>query len=90
VDAHDGLTRLHEAAKASLPAIAPGDSYFPHLSLCYSDCDAETRGAVRDAATRRVSANPIPSALLDRIQIWDCGGPIEGWHKVADYELSAL
>jgi 2'-5' RNA ligase len=88
VDAHDGLTRLHEAAKASLPAIAPGDSYFPHLSLCYSDCDADTRGAVRDAAARRVSASPIQGALLDRIQIWDCGGPIEGWHKVAEYELS--
>ena len=82
------LEALFSAAKADLSASAPDDKFMPHLSLCYSECDAETRSKVCEKSAER--SKGITNALLDRLQVWDCSGTEpDRWHCVHSINLGA-
>jgi len=84
------LDALHAAARsmAALPAI-DDEPFMAHLSLCYSECDAAARAAVRDDAAAALGA--LAGGLaLDRLELRDCSSAdCAEWRVLAEFPLGA-
>jgi hypothetical protein len=86
------LLAARAAAEAAL-GLPPEAAFFPHLSLAYSECDAATREAwaAEACALLGAPAPPLPSVLLDSLQVWDTTSPDPAaWHLKESYALSAM
>ena len=65
------LHGLHADARARLPPSAPDEGYMPHLSLLYSDIDADARAVARDDAARALAPLDRSVVPLDALELWD-------------------
>jgi hypothetical protein len=82
------LAALPARARAALGLPPAAEPYFPHASVVYSDCAAERRAAMRDAAAARVDAAFAGGVLGAALELWDT--TVEGaWRREAVFPLGA-
>jgi hypothetical protein len=74
----DGALReLQARCVAALGGTAP-QGYPPHLSLAYGVLNEEQR------ATAAALINELPMQIgFDRLELWESGGPVSSWRKLA-------
>jgi hypothetical protein len=72
-----GLHTLRARAAAAFGV--PAEDYRPHASLLYAHLPAAAKGPVLDRLGRRFG---LPFEAR-RLEIWDTGGPVEAWQRVA-------
>ena len=82
------LDELNARARLTLPAV-DDEPFMAHLSLCYSECDAAARAAVRDASAAALGAL-ARGLVLDRLQLRDCtSADTAAWRVLGDFALGA-
>jgi hypothetical protein len=71
------LRQLRERCCATLGCASP-EPYLPHLSLAYGVLSEDQR------AVAAALSPPLPLRVsFDRLELWQCDGPVSSWHKLA-------
>jgi 2'-5' RNA ligase len=65
------LVGLEASARAALGLPPNTERYFPHASVVYSDCGAEARAAMRDAAAGQLAAAFEGGVLGIALELWE-------------------